>query len=381
MPGRSPNGPQRMGLIVLMLPGDYSCAKVLDMLKKLKKDIDAALRQFLKDTVAETELESSPGLLRAGIKDFLERDGKRIRPILFLLSYQGYTKRKKFSYDKLLRSSLSLELLHDFLLIHDDVIDKSDLRRGRPTLHRLFNGKLKLPAKNELGPNLSIIAGDIIFALAVKALFSFEEEPSRKEQALLEFTKTTVSTGIGEFLDVMNNIKKIEKIRSKDVFLTYILKTAKYTFECPLLTGAMLAGAEKKELKKLSRLGIVLGQAFQIQDDLLDMFSSSEKIGKPVLSDLGESKKTLLVWKTYQVLSGKDKKFFGALLDKNKKNRDDLLKARTLIKKTGADKYCADVAASLLREAKAVYAKLRMKTKYKTALKELVETYLQTTWK
>ena len=343
------------------------------MLEKLKKDVDAELKSFLKDTSAELDLKASSALLYSGIKDFIERRGKRIRPILFLLSYRGYTKRKKIPYKSLLRCSLSLELLHDFLLVHDDIIDRSALRRGKPTLHRLFNAKLGIPAKNELGSGLGIVAGDVIFAMAINALISFDEDPFRKERALAEFIKTAACTGIGEFIDVVNNVKKIEKITEKDISLTYTLKTAKYTFENPLLTGAILAGAGKKEREKLSRLGITLGLAFQAQDDLLDTFSSSRKIGKPVLSDLNESKKTLLIWKTYKDLTEKDKKILKRLLEKDKKTYHDLLKFRELIKIAGADKYCLEKIESLFLKADSICKGLQMKEKYKAALKSFIK--------
>jgi len=351
----------------------------MNMLKKLKKDIDAELRSFLKDAATDLGLKAGSPLLYSGIKDFVERGGKRLRPMLLAISYLGYTKRGKSSYKDLLRCSLSLELLHSFLLVHDDIIDKSVLRRGKPTLHRLFNKRFGVPSKDDLGVSLSIVAGDVIFALATRALLSLDEDPARKEQAILEFSKTAARTGIGEFSDVVNDTKKVEKITEKEILLTYTLKTAKYTFESPLLTGAILAGAGKQELRKLSRLGIALGLAFQVQDDLLDAFSTSKRIGKSVLSDLAESKKTLLVWKTYKNLAGKDRKLLKHLLEKNKKTRKDLLKFRQLIKTAGADRYCLKKTDALLREANTILAGLRMKREYKTSLKRLIRESLSKT--
>lgn len=345
----------------------------MDMLNKLKKDIDNTIRSFIKDAEKYADLKMSSPLLYAGIKDFLARPGKRIRPLLFVLSYLGYTKRKNFSYKNLINSSLSLEMLHNFMLMHDDVIDKSALRRGKPTLHRVFNKKLGVSASNELGSHLSIVAGDVVFAMATSLLLSFDEEPRRKEKALLKFTETAATTGIGEFIDVVNNVKKIEKVRERDVFLTYTLKTAKYTFESPLLMGAILAGAQEKELKKLSKLGIMLGQAFQVQDDLLDVFSSTKKIGKPVLSDLSESKKTLLVWKAYKSLSAKDKKTLKRLLEKKKKTHRDLLKMRDLISSSGADKYCLSQIMSTQIKARRMFSQLLMAEKYKAALYDFTD--------
>jgi len=341
------------------------------MVKDLKKDVDREIKAFLSDIKKNYRLHEISKLLFNGIKDFLERKGKRIRPILYLLTYHGYTKRKKFSYKRLIRSSLSLELLHDFLLVHDDVIDRSQLRRGKPTLHRLFNARLAVSPDNIMGSGLSIVAGDVIFALAVETLLDIDEEQSRKEKALRKFIEAAALTGGGEFIDIVNGAKGIDKIRRRDVFLNYTMKTAKYTFEAPMLMGAILAGAEKRELEKLSELGIVLGHAFQILDDLLDMFSTSKEIGKPVLSDLAESKKTLLVWKAYGDLSGKDKLIFKRIFKKENKAQADLNKLKKLVETSGAPAHCLKKTRSLLAEADHIIEGLRMKKEFKKRLRRL----------
>ena len=348
------------------------------MFTKLKKDIDKSLKSYLQEADVRLALKKSSPVLYSGVCDFLSRGGKRIRPILYIISYRGYARKKSYSYKQLIKSSLSFELLHDFLLIHDDVIDNSPLRRGKPTLHRVYNRKLKVKTSDKIGSDLAIVAGDIIYALAVEAFMSLDTPPHLKEKALLEFTKVTASTGIGEFIDVVNNIKKIEKVKKRDVFLTYILKTAKYTFESPLVVGALLAGAEKKEIKKLSRLGIMLGQAFQLQDDMLDVFSSSKAIGKPILSDLAESKKTLLVWKTYDNLTGEDKKEVKNILEKKKKTYQDLLKFRKLIRKAKADRYSMGIILYLLDESLHILSKLKMKKEYRLLLEEFIEASFKT---
>jgi len=343
------------------------------MLNKLKHDIDLEIKTLISKEGRDFEHNKESRLLYSGIKDFIGRSGKRIRPILFLISYLGYAGRKNYSYRDLLKSSLSVELLHDFLLVHDDVIDKSDLRRGKPTMHRFFNSKLGLAAGNEIGPNLSIVAGDIIFAMAIEALQAFDEDTRRKEKALSLLTKAAKSTGIGEFLDVINDIQSIEKITEKNVLLTYTLKTAKYTFEAPLQIGAALAGAADKEAEKLSRMAVALGGAFQIQDDLLDVFSSSKKTGKPVLSDLNESKKTLLVWKTYENLQAKDKRALKSLLNKKKKTYNDLIRIKKFIMSSGSHSYCLEVVKLLRDEALMACEQLKIKKRYKNILLKFIK--------
>lgn len=311
-------------------------------------------------------------VLFAGIEDFTTRGGKKIRPLLFLISYLGYTKKSGAAGKGLYRSALAVELLHDFLLVHDDVIDKSALRRGKPTLHRVYNSRLGESPSSGLGADLAIVAGDIIFALAVEALMTINERPSRKERALGEFTKAAALTGAGEFIDVVNGRMGIDRISRKDVFMTYDLKTARYTFISPLVMGAILGGAGAAELKKLSDLGLLLGRAFQILDDLLDMFSSRKALGKPTLSDLGESKKTLLVWEAYRRLGTTDRKTLKRFLEKEKKTYTDLIKFRKLIKMSGAHEYCAKMVKDLVARAYAGIDELKMKDKQKALLNELL---------
>lgn len=345
------------------------------MLDETKKHIDAELESFLKEAGKAYEVSSPKGLLFSGIKDFLLRDGKRIRPLLFILGYKGYTNRRKYSGKKLLRSSLSMELLHDFLLIHDDVIDNSDLRRGKPTLHNYFNAKMHLPKGDEIGASLSIVAGDIVYALAIQAFGAIDEEPKRKERALGEFLKATISTGTGEYLDVVNNITPLDKIKRSDTFKVYTLKTARYTFEGPLLIGAILAGAPDKELNKISSFAVSLGQAFQIQDDLLDLFASRKTIGKPTLSDVDEGKKTLPLWKAYTSLASKEKALLKQIMNKKKKTRKELLLVKKLIKGSGSGEYSFNIASKLLSEASKDLEDLKIKPAYKKHLKRFTDNF------
>ncbi len=342
------------------------------MLIKFKRDIDNSLAQFIRDTRKNYKLHYVSNTLFQGIQDFLVRDGKRIRPILYLVSYLGYSSKKKINYTKLLRSSLALELFHDFMLIHDDVIDKSALRRGKPTLHRVFNSKMNLPKNNLLGESLSIVAGDVVFALAIDSFLEIDEDLRRKQAALKKLVETAAYTGAGEFLDVTNAFVRIEDIKKSDVFINYTYKTAKYTFECPLLIGAILSGMPKGELDKLSRLGINLGLAFQIQDDMLDIFSSSKAIGKPVLSDLIESKKTLLVWRAYNMADKADKARIKFILEKKNKTYEDLMNFRELIRKTKAHTYCIEKTFNIIKEANQICSKLEIRDKYRIFISDFI---------
>ena len=335
--------------------------------------INAGLKSLFQDANRRYKLGSVSDRLFQDTQEFVLRKGKRIRPLLFILSYKGYTPRKTYPEKKLFASAASIELLHDYMLIHDDVIDNSDLRRGKPTLHKIFDQKIRLSDNAKIGHELAIVAGDILFALALEAFLSIDEDKARKEKALKKLIETAAFTGAGEFIDIVFGHSAIEHFTEKKIFLNYTLKTAKYTFECPLLMGAILAGAHPKELKKLSHLGLAAGQAFQIYDDFLDLFATEKIIGKSILSDLAESKKTLLVFKTYEMLKDKKKKrYFKRILEKKNKTRADLENFRRLVVESGAYDYGLKKMTALQNKAIRLAKELAMKETTRRELENII---------
>ena len=250
------------------------------MIEKMKNKIDKELNIFIKDADKTYSLSKVSPLLLKTIKEFILRKGKRVRPILFVISYLGYSKKRA---KNLYKCAISLELLHDFLLVHDDIIDKSDIRRNRPSLHKVFNNYLKRYKDVKFsGQDLAIVAADIIYAMAIGAFLSIKE--SKKEKALKKLIDASIYTEIGEFIELINQLKPIDKIKQKDVYQIYDYKTSYYTFSYPLSIGAILAKADKKEIKKLTLYGLLLGRAFQIKDDILGVFSEERseerRVGK-----------------------------------------------------------------------------------------------------
>jgi geranylgeranyl diphosphate synthase type I len=289
----------------------------------IKRRIEESLRHFIIDVDRQYSLSKLSPVLFNNIQDFVLRDGKRIRPILFIIGYLGYS-RKAAAH--LYTCALSFELLHDFTLIHDDIIDKSETRRGKPSVHTMLNHYLLRFKKIKFnGQDLAIVIGDILYAIAIHAFLSIREDLKRKEQALKKFIETTIYTGAGEFSELLCGAENIETITIDDIYKIYDFKTAYYSFASPLIIGAELAGASKKQLTMLSRYGVCMGRAFQIRDDILGMFSSEKDIGKSVLSDLQEAKKTILVWYAYRNSTGKDKRTIQKILSQEQIDHADLI--------------------------------------------------------
>ena len=312
------------------------------MIRTIKQNIDIHLAKFIDKAKQDYKLDEINPYLYACIKDFCLRDGKRIRPLLLILSYKGYSPKTKKISSSLYGASSSIEMLHNFMLIHDDIIDKSDLRRGKPTMHKMLEKIVKTDSSNTLGCDLAIVAGDLVYALAIDSFLSVNEEQPRKQKALKYFIQTITFTAMGEFIDTLDGLKPVKEVKEKDVLLNYSLKTARYTFENPLVIGAILAGADNREIKKLEKIGLLVGQAFQIQDDIIGMFDTEKNIGKSLLSDLAESKKTMLVCHAYENLSPSQRKEFLSIFNKEKKSLKDLETVKEIFLNAGSLEYCLE---------------------------------------
>lgn len=345
------------------------------MLEKIKSRVDKEIPLFLNRVNTKYSLKKSSPLLFKSIKEFMLSEGKRIRPILFIIGYLGFKKR---AVPGLYTGALSLELLHDFLLIHDDIIDKSDTRRGKPALHKKLNFYLKgSGTKKVRGEDLAIVTGDIVYALGINALLAVKEKAALKEKAMSQFSAAAIYTGSGEFIELLYGLKKLPQITKAHIYKIYDYKTANYTFASPLIMGAMLAGAEEKEISKLHKYGLNLGRAFQIKDDILGMFGSEKLTGKSSLSDLKEAKKTILIWYAYNKANKNGRLIIEKLFSKKVADRKDLLKIRALIKEAGALTYAKREIMKFLTKSEKIILSTKISTPCKITLGYYARTLLK----
>lgn len=236
-------------------------------------------------------------------------------------------------------------------------------------MHRMLDNYLKRFKNIKFnGQDLAILAGDIMYAMAIQAFLSIKENIQRKEKALRKFIEATTYTGMGEFIELYSGVKGIEKITNQDIYRIYDYKTAYYTFASPLSCGAILAGANQDQIDKLYKYGIYLGRVFQIIDDILGMFGEEKKIGKSTFTDLQEAKKTLFLWYTYKTCSRENKLIIKRILSKDRVNKGDLLKMRKLIVDSGALNYVEKEISYLSTKAHRIIKSSRMCTKYKNLL-------------
>ncbi|MBS6185512.1 MAG: polyprenyl synthetase family protein, partial [Clostridium celatum] len=205
--------------------------------------------------------------------------GKRIRPILMLLAYNMY----KENWRDILEFSSAIEMIHTYSLIHDDLpcMDDDDLRRGKPTNHKIY------------GENIAVLAGDTLLNEAMNLMMRFSLKNGKKALVAAEMIASAAGPeGMigGQVVDIINEGKKISEDELKYMHMN---KTGAL-IKVSIMSGAILGEAPEEDIRKLEKFGENLGLAFQIKDDILDVIGSTEKLGKNVLSDEESNKSNFI---------------------------------------------------------------------------------------
>lgn len=279
------------------------------MQKRIKQYRDA-----INEHMAELFRAQKPDSLYDPIRYVVESGGKQLRPVLLLASCEAVGGQ----FHSCLDVAVALELVHNFTLVHDDIMDNDDLRRGRLTVHKKWN------------ENTAILTGD---ALLVKAFELLSAVPRDK----ISYMTETFSTGIlriceGQVLD-----KDFENQESVTVEAYYgmIDKKTGRLFSLASELGAFLGNGDPSQIKALAEYGAKVGFAFQIQDDVLDLVSEDKVLGKSIGSDLRGGKKTFLVLYARQHLDNQDMERFDRIFQKETLDKSDYTLFIELCKKSG----------------------------------------------
>ncbi len=312
----------------------------------LKEKVDIQLEEFFRNKMSSSWDPLTVTVVEA-IKDFTMMGGKRLRPILLILGHNLFRKEDQ----KILRASICMELTQTYLLIHDDIMDQSELRRGKPSFHVDIRNRLKLdgPSKERLSENLAIVAGDLADSYSHQILFNSGFDSLEANSANAELSNIVETTGYGQLLDVYSSIN--ESFIQNDLMRLHLWKTAKYTIQGPLIIGAILSGT-KKDYSFLSHYGYLLGVAFQLHDDILGLFGEETKTGKSIKSDVNEGKKTLLMIKAMERAEESDRDFIRKSLISGNISDKDFLKLKDIVRSTGSLDYSREIMRKLVDKSK-----------------------------
>ncbi len=195
--------------------------------------------------------------------EYLRRPGKRLRPLLLILAAEAGGCGDR---GMVMPAAFSVEAFHTFILIHDDVIDESASRRGRPSLHRDLVDGLGMPLRR--GESLAVVLGDLLYGYALEVLNEVTAGPGIRATAIRYFSRVIQDTGLGEALELSLAERPLADVTEAAIETVYQLKTTRYTFEAPLVLGAVLSGLPDGAQEVLERYARPVGRAFQIANDL-----------------------------------------------------------------------------------------------------------------
>ena len=268
---------------------------------------------------------------------FTSSGGKRVRPVLCLLGAEAVGG----SAEDALSCAVAVELFQSAALIHDDIADEGELRRGEPCLHRVE------------GEGLAINAGDLALAQVFEVVLADERlDGARKLRALSELMRMERHTLEGQALDLGWARDARWDVTSDDYLYMVTSKTAWYSSAIPLHVGALVGGGSEEAAQGLLALGLSAGVAFQLQDDLLNLVGDDKAQGKDLRSDITEGKRTLAVVWALEHLGAEKRGELVALLGSRTSNPAELARAVELIEEGGGIARCRELAAELACDAK-----------------------------
>jgi len=309
------------------------------------------LLSLYEDKFSKNNFNTNPTNLYKPVDHIMKMKGKKIRPLLVLMACDVFGGK----VEDALSPAFSVEVFHNFTLVHDDIMDESDIRRGEPTVHKRF------------GTNAAILAGDVMLAYAYRYL---TDVPDGYVKALLHvFNKTAIEIFEGQQMDV-------DFERRNDVRLEEYLKMVEYKtsvlLACCLQLGAIIGNASTEDQLAIYDFGLHLGLSFQIKDDLLDAFGEAEKVGKRIGGDILQNKKTYLFISTTQLCSPAQLDELNQLMaEADEQKKIDGIK--DLMEATGAKAATEQKAEDLYQSALASLQKVNAPAERKAYLAAIAE--------
>jgi geranylgeranyl diphosphate synthase type I len=300
-----------------------------------------ALEKELRASYARARTDA-PRSLRSYLdvnQEFTLRGGKRFRAVLVLAGYHLATRRAPAPA---LRTAAAMEHFQTWMLIHDDIIDHSGERRGGPTVHLALAAEHRRERRDgssdDYGTGIAITLGDLEEPFTVDAILTTRVAPAARIAAIGEYVRMTRLTAYGQLLDIRNGTLDPGSVTEEDVLNVHRLKSAMYTVACPLRIGAMLGGMRSTGLADLEEIGVDLGIAFQLRDDVLGAGFEADESGKSP-NDLPEGKRTLLVVRAWTDASDADRGRLKRVLGNPNATPEDVERARDVIRATGSLAY------------------------------------------
>ncbi|MFP4019873.1 MAG: polyprenyl synthetase family protein [Bacteroidales bacterium] len=315
------------------------------------------IRNIVEETLSGLRFKKNPGNLYAPVQYSLESGGKRIRPVMVLMGCNLFTD----SIEKAIYPALAIEIFHNFTLLHDDIMDNSDTRRGRATIHKKWN------------TNVAILSGD---AMLIKAYEFLSKTESEKLPLLLKvFNKTALQVCEGQQLDM--DFEESNRVTEQEYLEMIELKTA-VLLAGSLKLGALLGDAEEHDADNIYNFGRNLGLAFQLQDDYLDLYGDPNVFGKKIGGDIVAGKKTYLYFKACENADETDRNALNELMySKSIEREEKINKVKMLYDKYKVSELTDNKIKEYYRQAEINYERIKVPANRKEPLWHLAEILLK----
>lgn len=328
------------------------------LLADFRVRLDAALDALLaaKRRAADEEGDPARQELAEGVGRLAKVGGKRLRPAFVWFTYRALGGERP---EVALPLALATELLHTYLLIHDDVMDHADLRRGEPSAQVRFRDAHRARGlagdAADFGVSVAILLGDLAQAWAVEQVFGLAVDGPRRAELLAAFATMCEEVIAGQYSELLVAARRGHPgdVREEELLRVLQMKSGRYTAERPIQLGAILAGAPAASTTALCRYGRSVGEAFQLQDDLLGTFGDPEVTGKPVEADLKEGKVTFLIHHALALAPAADREAIAAALGRPDLDEDGARRVQRLIEASGARREVEAMIDLRLEDARA----------------------------
>lgn len=320
-------------------------------LADFRERLEPELARFFARKRAEVALEPEGLELVEEVERLITTGGKRLRPALVYYTYRACGGETDAD---VLPLAMSTELLHTYLLIHDDIMDHSEVRRGQAAAHARFQEK-HIERRyggdaGDFGRSVAMLLGDLAHTWAVE-LYTTVRRPPGSEALDRAFSRMCEEVIRGQYLEML---LPHEADPGEDRLLRALrLKSGRYSVERPIELGALLAGVSAVELVRLGTYGRAIGEAFQLHDDILGTFGDASAVGKPVGSDLMEGKFTFLIHHALRRAAPEEGKELHALLGRPDLDADQVERGRDIIRETGGLAAVQEMIEGRLEEASA----------------------------
>ena len=311
------------------------------------------LLKMVNDYIEDATITRQPTSLYDPIKYVLSIGGKRIRPVLLLLTYNMY----RDDIERVMPTAVGLETYHNYTLLHDDLMDKADMRRGMPTVHRKWDD------------NTAILSGDSMLVVAFQRV---AQCPAENLQDILSlFTMTALEIGEGQQYD-MDFENRMDV--TEDEYIEMIRLKTSVLLACAVKMGAIMAGASDEDAKNLYAFGEKLGLAFQLQDDLLDVYGDPKVFGKAIGGDITSNKKTYMLINAILRANNEQREELIKWITTDNFDKEEKIKAVTkLYNKIGIRQLCEKKINDYFAEALTYLEKVNVPVEKKTALQRFTD--------